>query len=156
MATRPCFQITDLTSCATDVAFQEYNVNIQALNNGQWGPYSVTDMQLEFTMLDPHLRLPLQPTNSRWNNYTTYSSTFRTPDRHGVFTFRLDHRRRNGQTQLKDTLQVMVTPPEHDQHPRFILDAYPYYLGTLNVLVGFVVFSAVWLKHTPGGAKKAQ
>ncbi|EGG00351.1 uncharacterized protein MELLADRAFT_50439 [Melampsora larici-populina 98AG31] len=134
----------------------EYKVDVQALNNGEWGPYSVTDMQLDFTMLDPHLRMSLKPTNSRHGNYTTYSSVFRAPDRHGVFTFRVDYRRRNGMSHLKDTLQVMVTPPDHDQHPRFLSDAYPYYVGSLNVLVGFVLFSAVWLKHVPGGSKKAQ
>ncbi|KAG0142183.1 hypothetical protein CROQUDRAFT_67538 [Cronartium quercuum f. sp. fusiforme G11] len=133
----------------------EYKVDIQTLKNGEWGPSELKDLQIEFTMLDPHLRKTLSPISIQ-KNYTTYSTVFRIPDRHGVFTFKLDYRRRNGISNLFNTLQVMVTPPEHDQHPRFLVDAYPYYLGTTNVLLAFVIFCVIWLTHLPGGGKKSQ
>jgi len=132
----------------------EYKVDVQLLENGKWGPFSTHDLQLEFTMLDPHLRVTLTPTKSPKGTHTTYSTVFKAPDRHGVFTFGLDYRRRNGYTHLKNAIQVSVTPLEHDQYDRFIFGAYPYYLGGLNVLVGFLVFSVVWLTHLPAGAKK--
>lgn len=59
---------------------------------GQWLPYNgLEDLQLEFTMLDPHIRTSLLPSSSRPG---TYELTFRAPDRHGVFKFVLDYRRK--------------------------------------------------------------
>ncbi|KAI8454936.1 oligosaccharyltransferase 48K subunit, partial [Phakopsora pachyrhizi] len=132
----------------------EYKVDIQSLENGVWRPFMASDIQLEFTMLDPHLRVTLTPKKSKDGTFATYSKVFRAPDRHGVFTFNLDYRRRNGLTNLKNQLQVSVTPLEHDQYERFIFGAYPYYLGSLNVLIGFFIFSIVWLTHVPGRSTK--
>ncbi|EFP74210.1 uncharacterized protein PGTG_00166 [Puccinia graminis f. sp. tritici CRL 75-36-700-3] len=128
----------------------EYKVDVQMLQNGRWGPCPLKDLQLEFTMLDPHLRVTLTPTKSPKGTHTTYSTVFRAPDRHGVFTFKLDYRRRTGYTHLEKGIQVSVTPLEHDQYERFIFGAYPYYLGTLSVLASFLLFSFVWLTHFPG------
>lgn len=57
-----------------------------------WEPYSgIQDMQLEFTMLDPHIRTALLPVAG---NPGEYSVTFRVPDRHGVFKFIVDYKRK--------------------------------------------------------------
>ena len=48
-------------------------------------------MQLEFTMLDPHIRTALAPVPG---SPGTYSVQFRVPDRHGVFKFVVDYRRK--------------------------------------------------------------
>lgn len=48
-------------------------------------------MQLEFTMLDPHVRTALKPLPGKPGKY---SVTFRVPDRHGVFKFVVDYRRK--------------------------------------------------------------
>ncbi|MBW0501620.1 hypothetical protein O181_041335 [Austropuccinia psidii MF-1] len=132
----------------------DYKVDIQMLQDGKWGPSPVDDIQLEFSMLDPHLRVTLTPSKSSKGNYTTYSTVFRAPDRHGVFTFNLDYRRRNGLTHLKNDLQVSVTPLEHDQYERFILSAYPYYAGAFSVWGSFIVFCIVWLTHSPAPVNK--
>lgn len=59
---------------------------------GTWEPYSgLTDMQLEFTMLDPHVRTALPPVRGVPGKY---SVTFRAPDRHGVFKFVIDYKRK--------------------------------------------------------------
>ncbi|KAI9600788.1 hypothetical protein H4Q26_000581 [Puccinia striiformis f. sp. tritici PST-130] len=42
----------------------EYKVDVQLLQNGRWGPCPLDDLQLEFTMLDPHLRVKLNGTKS--------------------------------------------------------------------------------------------
>ncbi|PLW05997.1 hypothetical protein PCANC_24492 [Puccinia coronata f. sp. avenae] len=61
----------------------EYKVEVQMLQNGRWGPSPIKDLQLEFTMLDPHLRVTLTPQESGKGTHTTYSTVFRAPDRHG-------------------------------------------------------------------------
>ena len=48
-------------------------------------------MQLEFMMLDPHVRTALAPVPG---SPGTYSVQFRVPDRHGVFKFVVDYRRK--------------------------------------------------------------
>lgn len=60
--------------------------------SAEWEPHSgIEDMQLEFTMLDPHIRTALKPTSEKPGEY---SLTFRVPDRHGVFKFNVDYKRR--------------------------------------------------------------
>ena len=57
-----------------------------------WVPYSgISDLQLEFTMLDPHVRISIPPV---LDTPGEYSVIFRAPDRHGVFKFVIDHRRK--------------------------------------------------------------
>lgn len=122
-----------------------------------WVPYSgLTDLQMEFTMLDPHIRVPLKSVPGKAGEY---SVTFRAPDRHGVFKFVLDYKRK-GWTHLYSTTTVPVVPPRHDGYPRFLSAAWPYYAGAISTSVAFWVFSAIWLagdvkeKKTKGG--KAQ
>ena len=101
----------------------------------------MSDMQVEFTMLDPHIRTALLPVSGKPG---LYSATFRIPDRHAVFKFVLDHRRR-GWTTLKVTMVVPVVPPRHNGYPRFLSAAWPYYAGVISTSIGFLVFGALWL-----------
>ena len=56
-----------------------------------WSPYSgLDDLQVEFTMLDPHIRTALLPVPGTPG---LYRASFRVPDRHGVLEFVLDYRR---------------------------------------------------------------
>lgn len=129
-------------------------MQIQALDSGAWGPLPLEDVQLDFTMLDPHVRIPLSPSASQPSpDSTELSTTFIAPDRHGVFTFKLDYRR-PGWSFLKDDKRVAVTPPRHDEYPRFIGGATPYYFGTASTVLAFGVFSVVWILHTPATAGK--
>jgi oligosaccharyltransferase complex subunit beta len=89
-------------------------------------------------MLDPHLRTGLLPVDGQSG---LYRAAFRVPDRHGVFKFVLDHRRR-GWTTLK---AATVVPPRYDGYPRFLSAAWPYYAGAISTSVGFLIFSALWL-----------
>ena len=107
-----------------------------------WTPYSgLHDLQLEFTMLDPHVRTALLPVNEEPGLYRV---AFRVPDRHGVFKFVLDYRRR-GWTTLRSATTVPVVPPRHDGYPRFLSAAWPYYAGAISTSIGFLVFATLWL-----------
>lgn len=62
--------------------------------NGEssWKPFIANDIQLDFTMLDPHVRTLLhERAVTADGTATEYDVTFKCPDRHGVFKFVLDY-----------------------------------------------------------------
>ncbi|KAG5350418.1 hypothetical protein C0989_011139 [Termitomyces sp. Mn162] len=121
-----------------------YNAYISKYDSktSTWVPYpEIRDLQLEFTMLDPHLRTALLPVSS---NPGKYSATFRVPDRHGVFKFVINYKRK-GLTYLTSSMTVPVVPPRHDGYPRFLSAAWPYYTGAISTSIAFFLFSALWL-----------
>lgn len=113
-------------------------------------------------MLDPHIRTSLLPVSGSPGKY---SVTFRIPDRHGVFKFVLDYKRKgyanfinftlallmkidlvaHRWSFLHNTITVPVVPPRHDGYPRFLSAAWPYYAGAISTSAGFVLFCALWL-----------
>ncbi|GAA6039992.1 hypothetical protein JCM8097_002656 [Rhodosporidiobolus ruineniae] len=107
----------------------------------------LTDLQLEFTMLDPHLRIPLLPIRQLSPGRYLYSSTFAVPDRHGVFTLSLDYRR-PGLSFVEDKHTVSVVPLRHNEYERFITGAVPYYTGAFSVSVAFAVFVVLWIAQS--------
>ncbi|BGP03313.1 oligosaccharyl transferase glycoprotein complex, beta subunit [Rhodotorula toruloides] len=107
-------------------------------------PYQANDLQLEFGMLDPHIRTRLLATEvDQSSNVTRYSTQFKVPDRHGVFTLRVDHRR-PGWTRILDEVVMSVTPPRHDEYERFIGGALPFYTGAASVSAAFLIFIVLW------------
>lgn len=129
----------------------EYSAEISKWNSesGEWVPYSgVDDLQLEFTMLDPFVRTSLPPNPEQPGKY---SLVFRAPDRHGVFKFVVDYKRR-GWNFLNSAMTVPVVPPRHDGYPRFLSAAWPYYTGAISTSAAFVLFCVLWLAG--GGAEK--
>jgi len=114
---------------------------------GRWQPYSgLKDLQLEFTMLDPHIRTASK--HKAGSPEGTYEVDFRAPDRHGVFKFVIDYKRK-GYTHLSSSTVVPVVPPRHDGYPRFLSAAWPYYTGAISTSIAFLLFSAVWLGGGP-------
>ena len=74
--------------------YQTYSTKISKFNpkSADWEAYSgIKDMQLEFTMLDPHIRTALPPKEGKKG---VYEVSFRVPDRHGVFKFVVDYKRK--------------------------------------------------------------
>jgi oligosaccharyltransferase complex subunit beta len=74
--------------------FQVFDAHISSYDpkTATWTPYSgLKDLQLEFTMLDPHIRTALLPVKGQPGKY---SVTFRAPDRHGVYKFVINHKRK--------------------------------------------------------------
>lgn len=91
----------ELVSIHTPISFQHtyicckvYTAQVSRFypERGVWKPYSdLKDLQLEFTMLDPHIRIALPPVEGKPG---TYSVQFRAPDRHGVFKFVINYKRK--------------------------------------------------------------
>jgi hypothetical protein len=82
-----------LTLPLTPSAPQTFEAHISQFDAGRgiWVPKTdIHDLQLDFTMLDPHVRTALPHDVAEPG---TYSLTFRAPDRHGVFKFIVDHKR---------------------------------------------------------------
>ncbi|KAM0786086.1 hypothetical protein ACM66B_006897 [Microbotryomycetes sp. NB124-2] len=113
-------------------------IDFSELREGKWQPFVTDDVQLELTMLDPHIRLTLVPSSSS-TNLTTYTARFTVPDRHGVFTFKVDYRRR-GYTWIEKKQVVSIVPPRHDQYERFITGAVPFYAGAVSVSLATILF----------------
>ena len=48
-------------------------------------------------------------------------------------------------TSLYHSSTVSIVPPRHDEYPRFLSAAWPFYAGAISMSVGFIVFSIVYL-----------
>lgn len=99
--------------------------------------------QVELKMLDVFVRKALTAEKVA-SGHTRLTTTVRLPDRHGVFTVSV--RLRHVGTDFVDaTKTISVTPPRHDEYPRFIPGAGPYYFGAASTSVAFVLVCAFWL-----------
>ncbi|OAL51846.1 Dolichyl-diphosphooligosaccharide-protein glycosyltransferase 48kDa subunit [Pyrenochaeta sp. DS3sAY3a] len=142
----------------SDVAFQ---VEISEYTNDHLAPF-VPDaddkVQLEFSMLSPFHRLNLSPI-SQTANATIFGVSFKTPDQHGIFNFRINYRR-PFLTNVDEKRQVTVRHFAHDEWPRSwqISGAWVWIGGIWVTVLGWVGFVAVWLysKPTEAGVKKTQ
>lgn len=127
-----------------------YELVLSEWTGDKWAapsPAALTDLQLEVTMLDPHLRIPVTASTElahRSATSRTYTARFKLPDRHGVFTLLVDHRRQ-GMSWLESKMQISVTPLRHDEYERFITGAMPYYITAGSMVVAWLAFSALWL-----------
>jgi oligosaccharyltransferase complex subunit beta len=118
-----------------------YSVEIQEWNGKKWIPYLADDVQLEFRMLDPYVRIALKhDANGK------YFTTFKIPDVYGVFTFKIEYVRK-GYGFLNSITRTPVRPFRHNEYERFIESAYPYYASAFSLLVGLWVFSWFFLYH---------
>ncbi|KAH9252799.1 hypothetical protein BSLG_006599 [Batrachochytrium salamandrivorans] len=115
-----------------------YSVDIMQWNGDSWVNFSADDVQFEATMLDPYIRKTMKVTKGK------FVTTFTLPDQYGVFSFKVDYKR-SGLTYIKSSETVQVRPFRHDQYPRFLVVAYPYYTNIFSMMAGFFLFSAVFL-----------
>ena len=128
--------------------FQTYEIVLSSYEKDRWtAPTSLDGLQLEVTMLDPHLRVPLIPStalSSHSSTNTTYTATFRLPDQHGVFTLLVDHRRQ-GMSWLEHKMQMSITPLRHDEYERFITGAWPFYATAASTVIAWLLFVGLWI-----------
>jgi oligosaccharyltransferase complex subunit beta len=96
-------------------------------------------------MLDPYIRVNLPHVRSDKTS-AWYEKTIQLPDVFGVYTFRVRYQR-PGYSWIHYAEQVPIRPFRHDEYPRFLTIAYPYYTGAGSVMIAFVVFVVVWLYH---------
>lgn len=106
-------------------------------------------VQLEFSMLSPFHRLTLSPSSTSANS-TTYTTTFKLPDQHGIFNFMLDYKR-PFLTNIEQKDTVTVRHFAHDEFPRSwaISGAWPWIAGIGVTIGGWIVFVALWLWSAP-------
>ncbi|CAG8776105.1 12408_t:CDS:1, partial [Funneliformis caledonium] len=110
-----------------------YNIEISEYVNDQWQAFNGDDIQLEIIMLDPYIRKNLTALPILEGHHARkYESLIQLPDVYGVFTFKVNYKR-PGYTYIVDTSTVAIRPFKHNEYPRFISAAYPYYTGAASM-----------------------
>lgn len=140
LATDPSAKNPDTYKVKTDAVF---NLELSEYYDDEWHPFITNDIQLEFKMLDPYIRTTLT-LNHTSSTSAIYSKTFLLPDHYGVFTFKVDYER-SGISFIDIEETVTVRHLSHDEYPRFLQQAYPYYSITAAVMIGWLAFVFVWL-----------
>ncbi|KAK7890346.1 oligosaccharyl transferase glycoprotein complex, beta subunit [Exophiala xenobiotica] len=130
----------------------KYTIEIAQYDHDHWAPFTVPAndaLQLEFSMLSPFHRLPLTASATTPNS-TIFSTTFTTPDQHGIFAFKVNYKR-PFLTSIEEKNQVTVRHFAHDEWPRSwaISGAWPWIGGLWSVIVGFLLFVVLWLYCEP-------
>ncbi|CAG8547414.1 14908_t:CDS:2, partial [Dentiscutata heterogama] len=121
-----------------------YTIEISEYANDHWQAFNGTDVQFEAIMLDPYIRktltpLPILPEQQA----RKYKAHIQLPDVYGVFTFKVNYKR-SGYSYIEDSSVVAIRPFRHNEYPRYISAAYPYYTGAASMIVGFLLFSVIW------------
>jgi oligosaccharyltransferase complex subunit beta len=117
----------------------EAAIDVERCDDGRCGPYAADDLQVEFTMLDPHVRAAMRPAGNG-----TFIASFRAPDVYGVFKWVVDYRRQ-GLSWVQASAVVPVRPFRHDEYERFIGAAAPYYAAVAATMAGFAATGAFFL-----------
>lgn len=136
--------------------YQTFKIELSEYSFDHLDPFiaSAEDaVQLEFTMLSPFHRLDLQPI-IKTQNSTTFSSTFRLPDQHGIFSFRVNYKRQF-LTNIDVKREVTVRHFAHDEWPRswMISAGWVWIAGIWVTVIGWVAFVAIWLWSEPAYEK---
>ncbi|XXH02757.1 hypothetical protein Hte_009142 [Hypoxylon texense] len=139
-----------------------YSISLSEYSWDKYIPFTVPesdDLQLEFSMLSPFHRLKLNPTISSPDS-TTYSVSFKLPDQHGIFNFKVNYKR-PFYSNVEEKNTVSVRHFAHDEWPRsFVISgAWPWIAGIAATVTGWLAFCALWLYSKPtasGETKKTQ
>jgi oligosaccharyltransferase complex subunit beta len=121
-------------------------------HDGTWQPFTAQDIQLEFVMLDPLYIINLTRQNK---SSAVYSAQYKVPDRLGVYKFMITYWR-YGYTFLEDQLEVSVIQFRHDEFPRFIPVAFPYYATVFSIMGATFIFLTLFLYSEFAGPKKSE
>ncbi|KAL8657973.1 MAG: hypothetical protein Q9226_001383 [Calogaya cf. arnoldii] len=129
-----------------------FNIEMSEYSFDHLSPFTVSPddkLQLEFTMLSPFHRLDLQPISTTLNS-TVFSATFRLPDQHGIFSFRVNYKR-PFMTNVDVKREVTVRHFAHDEWPRswMISAGWVWIAGIWVTIFGWVAFVALWLWSEP-------
>lgn len=134
-----------------------YHIDISQHTPQGWTPAPTDlDLQVSLVMLDPFIttnltaaspQTLLESLNSSTTTtpaFTRYSSTFKLPDKHGVYTFVVDWKR-HGWSYIHTRDTAPVRPFNHDEHPRGLHSAWPYVTGASTTVVAFLIFVFIWV-----------
>ncbi|KAG0481863.1 hypothetical protein HPP92_009947 [Vanilla planifolia] len=97
-----------------------FSVEIYEWSGSSWRPYVADDVQVQFYMMSPYVLKNL-PTDEK----VEYQ--------------------RLGYTSLSLSKQIPVRPFSHNEYERFIPAAFPYYGASFSTMVGFFIFTVVYL-----------
>lgn len=118
-----------------------FEMEIMEYNGDHWMPYRSNDIQIEYIMLDPHIRTHLKDTGNG-----TFFVDLRAPDVYGVFKFVIQYHR-PGYSNIDITVMAPIRPLRHDKYERFLPAAYPYYASLFSLMAGFWIFGILYLYH---------
>mmetsp|Transcript_11081 Transcript_11081/g.33988 ORF Transcript_11081/g.33988 Transcript_11081/m.33988 type:complete len:440 (+) Transcript_11081:167-1486(+) len=104
-----------------------------------WRPLDESDVQIEFTSLNPYVRARLIADGNG-----TFSATIPAPDHIGIYKLTVDYYR-SGYTPLIASKTLSIRPYLHNEYERFIFRASPFYLACLLNMVGVLLFAFVYL-----------
>ncbi|KAI3633303.1 hypothetical protein MIR68_008250 [Amoeboaphelidium protococcarum] len=124
-----------------------YEIELEELVNGKWRPFQLPSkddkVQLEFVMLDPFIRTNLVP--SQGGKFVTRPDLI-LPDVHGVYTLKVEYKRR-GYSYIVQKDVVSIVPFRHNEYPRFLVAAYPYYASVGLSMGVFILFTLFYLYY---------
>ena len=127
------YRIKDYLDYYIDIFEYDYKTNT-------WKNYESDDVQLSFIMMNPYYINQMR----RQYNKPTYYAKFRAPEKHGVFKFIVDYHR-TGYSYIFSSTKIPLRPFYHNEFPRFIPCAYPYYVSVFVILGSFIIFSILFL-----------
>jgi oligosaccharyltransferase complex subunit beta len=116
-----------------DIIRVEVDIHSWNGESGEWVDFAADDVQIEFVMLNPWVRARLAHAGSNG----TYSATIQVPDQIGIYKFAIQYHRPGVSSVVLEHV-VPVRPFLHNEYPRFIPMAYPYYIASFSMLL--VVF----------------
>ena len=108
--------------------------------DGTWAPFVANDIQLEFIRLDPFHRLNLKQKGTS----ATYQAQLVVPDTLGIYKFKVLHRRYGFSLIEAETL-VSCIQFRHDEYPRFLNVALPYYTNVFLIMAAGFLFIMFFL-----------
>lgn len=117
----------------------EVSVDIEECTGSTCTPYDGTDVQIELVMLDPYIRKTLTNLGNG-----TFTAQMKVPDVYGVFKWILDYKR-PGLSWIYESETVPIRPFRHDEYPRFLSQAFPYYSSVLAMTIGFLCTGAFFM-----------
>ena len=127
------YRIKDYLEYYIDILEYDYTTD-------SWKNYDADDIQLSFIMMNPYYINQMK----RLYGKPTYYAKFRAPEKHGVFKFIVDYHR-TGYSYIFSSTKIPLRPFYHNEFPRFIPCAYPYYVSVFVILGAFILFSILFL-----------
>ena len=128
------YRIKDYLEYYIDILEYDYTTD-------SWKNYVSDDIQLTFLMMNPYYINQMKRLS---NNKPTYYVKFRAPEKHGVFKFLVDYHR-TGYSYIFSSTKVPLRPFYHNEFPRFLPCAYPYYTAVFVILGSSILFSILFL-----------
>ncbi|GMH41291.1 hypothetical protein BSKO_09201 [Bryopsis sp. KO-2023] len=119
-----------------------FEIGVSEQRDGKKIPFKADDVQLEYTMMDPHIRTNLLPSKEGG----VLSADFKAPDVYGVFKFVMEYRK-PGYSYIDIVRQAPIRPFRHNEFGRFLVSAYPYYVSCFSIMIGFFVLGFFFLYH---------